>query len=113
MATSSAAREVVWLRKLLAGLFGQIPEPTVIHCDNQSCVQMSVNPVFHEKLKHIEIQYHFIRDMILKAVVELQYIPRDDHTTNVLTEPLPRMKLKYFRGRLGVEENVSLLERER
>ena len=38
MAASSATREAVWLRKLLAGLFGQIPEPTVIHCDNQSCI---------------------------------------------------------------------------
>ena len=64
MTASSAAREVVWLRKLLAGLFGQIPEPIVIHCDNQSCVQMSTNPVFHDKSKHIEIQYHLIRDMM-------------------------------------------------
>ena len=55
MAASTAAREVVWLRKLLAGLFGQIPGPTVIHCDNQSCIQMSVNPVFHDKVKHTNI----------------------------------------------------------
>ena len=75
----------------------------MIHCDNQSCVQMLVNPEFHDKLKHIEIQYHFIRDMMQKVAVELQYIPTDDQTTYVLTEPLPRMKLKYFRGRLGVE----------
>ena len=74
---------------------------------------MSMNPVFHDKSKHIEIQYHFIRDMVPKGVVELQYISTDDQTADVLTEPLPRMKLEYFRGRLGVEENVSLLERER
>ena len=49
MAASSATREAVWFPKLLAGLFDQIPEPTVIHCDNQSCVQMLVNPVFHDK----------------------------------------------------------------
>ena len=55
MAASSAAREAVWLRKLFAGLFGQIPETTVIHSDNNSCVQMSVNHVFHDKSKHIEI----------------------------------------------------------
>ena len=113
MAASSATREVVWLRKLLAGLFGQIPEPTVIHCDNQSCVQMLVNPVFHDKSKHIEIQYHFIRDMVQKDAVELQYIPTSDQTADVLTKPLPRVKFEYFRRRLGVEENASLLERER
>ena len=73
MTASWEAREAVWLRKLLAGLFGQIPEPAMIHSDNQSCVQMSVNPVFHDKSKHMEIRYHFIRDMVQKGVVELQY----------------------------------------
>ena len=85
----------------------------MIHCDNQSCVQMLVNPVFHNKLKHVDIQYHFICDMVQKVVVELQYIPTDDQTLDVLTELLPRVKFEYFHGRLGVEENVSLLERER
>ena len=112
MATSSASREAVWLRKLLTGLFGQIPEPTVIHCDNQSCVQMSMNPVFHDKSKHIEILYHFIHDMVQIGAIELQYIPTDNQTAYVHTKTLPRMKLEYFCGILGVEENVSLLERE-
>ena len=71
MFVSLAAREAISLRKLLTRLFGQIPEPTVIHCDNQRCVQMSVNPVFHDKSKHIEIQYHFIRDMVQKGAIEL------------------------------------------
>ena len=64
---------------------------------------MSVNPVFHDKSKHIEIRYHFIRDMVQKGAVELQYIPTDDQTADVLTKPLPRVKFEYFRGRLGVE----------
>ena len=85
----------------------------MIHYDNQSCVHMSVNPLFHDKSKHIEIRYHCIRDMVQKGAVELQYIPTDDQTADVHTKPLARMKLDYFRGRLGVEENVSLLKRER
>ena len=84
MAASSTTREAVWLRKLLAGLFGQILERIVIHQDNQSCVQMSVNPVFHDKSKHIEIRYHFIRDMVEKGAFELQYIPTVDQTSDVL-----------------------------
>ena len=83
----------------------------MIHCDNQSCVQMSMNPVFHDKSKHIEIRYHFIRDMVQKGAVELQYISTDDQTADVLTKPLPIVKFGYFCGRLGVEENVSLERR--
>ena len=85
----------------------------MIHCDNHSCVQMLVNLVFHNKSKHIEIQYHFIRDMVQKGAVELQYIPTNDQTADVLTKPLPRVKFEYFRGGLRVEENTSLLEKER
>ena len=78
MAANIAAQEAIWLQKIFAGLFGQIPGPTVIHCDNQSCIQMLVNPVFHDKTKHIEIWYHYIRDMVQKGAVELQYVPTDD-----------------------------------
>ena len=55
MVASAMSREAIWLRKLLAGLFGQNPGPIVTHCDNQSCIQMTVNIVFHDKTKHIEI----------------------------------------------------------
>ena len=85
----------------------------MIHCDNQSCVQMSVNLVFHDKSKHVEIRYHFIRDMVQKGAIELQYISTNDQVVDVLTKPLPKVKFEYFHGRLGVEETVSLLERER
>jgi hypothetical protein len=58
-----AIREAVWLHKLLADLFGHVLDSTVIHCDNQSCVKLSENSMFHEKSKHLEIKYHYIRDM--------------------------------------------------
>jgi hypothetical protein len=60
IATNVASREAVWLQKLLVGLFDLELEPTLIYCDNQSCVKLSENPVFHDKSKHIEIKYHFI-----------------------------------------------------
>ena len=74
---------------------------------------MSANLVFHDKAKHTEIQYHFIHDMVQKGAAELQYISTDDQTTDVHTKNLPNMKHEYFHEILVVEENVSLLERER
>ena len=73
---------------------------------------MSVNPVFHDKTKNIEIRYHYIRDMVQKGVVELQDVPTDDQTVDILTKPLLRTKFEHFRRRLGVQENASLVERE-
>jgi hypothetical protein len=75
MAASLASCEAIWLRKLLMGLFEQELETTVIHCDNQSCIKLSENPVFHDRSKHIEICYHFIRDCVQKGSVRLQFVP--------------------------------------
>jgi hypothetical protein len=49
------------LRKLLLGLFRQELEAIVFHCDNQSCIKLFENPVFHDRSKHINIRYHFIQ----------------------------------------------------
>jgi hypothetical protein len=62
MASSQASCEAIWFRKLLVGLFGRELSSTVIHCDNQSCIKLFENPMFHDRSKHIEIRYHFIRD---------------------------------------------------
>ena len=67
MAASQAACEAIWMMKILVGLFGLHLDPIVIHCDNQSCIKLSVNLVFHDRSKHIDIWYHHIRDR--KSVV--------------------------------------------
>eukprot|EP00253_Pinus_taeda_P012120 PITA_12120 len=64
MAANQASCEAIWLRKLLYGLFDQELRPTVIHCDNQSCIKVMENPMFHGRPKHIDIRYHFIRDYV-------------------------------------------------
>ena len=56
IAMRMSAREAVWLQKLLASLFGQRMEPTVIHCENQSYVKLLVNLVHHDRMKHMEIR---------------------------------------------------------
>ena len=67
----SAKCEVVWLRKLLFDLFDLQMDATCIHCDNQSCMKLSENIVFHDKSKHIKIKYHYIRDMVQRGAVKL------------------------------------------
>jgi hypothetical protein len=66
--------ETLWLKKLLLGLFRQELEANVIHCDNQSCIKLSENLVFHDCSKHINIRYHFIRDYVQRGAVRLDYI---------------------------------------
>eukprot|EP00253_Pinus_taeda_P015967 PITA_15967 len=63
IAASMASYEVVWLRKLFSELFRFTLDTIVIMCDNQSGIHLSENPVFHDRSKHIDIRYHYIRDM--------------------------------------------------
>ena len=102
IAACSASSEAVWLRKMLSRLFDLEMDATCIYCDNQSCIKLSENPVFHDKSKHIEIKYQYIRDMVEKRVVKLQYIATDEQVADVLTKSLSRVKFGYFRGKLGV-----------
>ena len=72
----------------MVDLFGQELTHTIIHCDNQSCIRISKNPVFHDRSKHIEIIYHFIRDYVQRGVVELQYISTNEQVADILTKSL-------------------------
>lgn len=68
MAASMTTCEAIWLRKLLVALFGQDLESNIIDYDNQSCIKLSKNHVFHDRSKHIDIKYHFIRDFVKHVV---------------------------------------------
>jgi hypothetical protein len=76
MAASQASCEAIWLRKFLVGLFGVQLRPTVIYRDNQSCIKLSENPVFHDRSKHIEIRYHFIQDYVQRGAVGYSIYPQ-------------------------------------
>jgi hypothetical protein len=64
IAACDACTEGVWLRKLVSRLFDQVLDSTVIYCDNQSCVKLLENPMFHDRSKHIEIKYYFLCDKV-------------------------------------------------
>ena len=66
------------------GLFGQPVNPIIIHCDNQSSIKLSVNSIFHDRSKYIEIPYHYVRDMVEVMISEIintctKDIMRDDN----------------------------------
>ena len=112
IAASNASREAVWLRKLISGLFSEKLETTIILCDNQSYIKLTENLVFPNRSKHIDLKYHYIRDMVQRNVIKLKYIATTDQVANILTKPLQLAKFAHFSDKLGVVENASLAERE-
>jgi hypothetical protein len=96
IAACSASCEAIWLRKLLTDLFDLEMEATTTLCDNQSYIKMTENPVFHDRSKHIEICYHYIRHMVQRGALKLQYVSMDEQVVDVLTKPLSRVKFENF-----------------
>eukprot|EP00253_Pinus_taeda_P020217 PITA_20217 len=92
MAASTSSCEAIWLRKLLVNLFRRNMEVTRIICDNQSCIKLSENPMFHDRSKHIDIRCHFVRDCVQRGVVQLSCTPTGEQVADILTKALGRTK---------------------
>eukprot|EP00253_Pinus_taeda_P036418 PITA_36418 len=105
MVASTASFEAIWLRKLLVNLFKRRMEATRIMCDNQSCIKLFKNPVFHDWSKHINIWCHFVRDCVQRGAVQLSYIPTGEQVGNILTKALGRKKFSYFQEKMRLIKN--------
>ena len=94
--------EAMWLQKLMSGLFDLELDTAVILCDEHSCIKMMENPLFHDKSKHVEIQYFYIQNMVHKGSIKLQYVSTHEKVDDVFTKPLSQVKFEYFHDKLGV-----------
>jgi hypothetical protein len=68
----------------------------MILCDNQRCIKMTENHVFHDKSRHIEIRYHYICYMVQRGAIKLQYVSTYEQVVYVFTKPLSRVKFEDF-----------------
>ena len=74
IAAGSCCSQLLWMKKFLSD-YGISQDTLVVYCDNSSAIDISKNPVQHSKTKHIEIRYHFIKDLVERKIVALKYIP--------------------------------------
>jgi hypothetical protein len=103
-ALANAAAEVMWVRKLLNEL--GIPHPTAgrLWCDNIGATYLTANPVFHARTKHIEIDFHFVREQVARKLLDVRFIHSGDQVADGFTKPLPERLLVKFRYNLNLEE---------
>ena len=102
VAATHAAKEGIWLRRLISELFGKINIPTTLYCDNQAALTLATTDNFHARTKHIDIRYHFIREAVDSEVFKLVYCPTDDMVADILTKALPGWKVKGHSAALGL-----------
>ena len=88
VAAASCSCQAIWLRRMLEVLGNQQQDSTTIYCDNVSVIRLSRNPVMHGRSKHIDVRYHFLRDLCKDGVIELQFCKSEDQVADLMTKPL-------------------------
>ncbi len=108
IASCSAAKEAVWLSRLVADLSGfDKPNSIKVFADNQGAIDSGKNQAITQRNKHIDIQYHYVRDVVALGKVEFVHCPTEDMLADPLTKPLDRVKFEKLVKAMGVTSKRS------
>ena len=88
-----AVKECIWLCCLTKPLFDITPTSTTLFCDNQAAIHLTTNNNYHTCTKHLDIQFHFIRQTIKNKTMDIKYCPTEEMTADILTKALPKFKV--------------------
>lgn len=109
VAAAACASQAIWLRRLLEELGFHQNSPTPVYCDNTSAIKLSKNPVLHGRSKHIDVRYHFLRDLANDGTIDLIYCKSEDQIADIFTKPLKLdvfVKLRRLLGVCSMEDPV-------
>ncbi|KAK2988263.1 hypothetical protein RJ640_003134 [Escallonia rubra] len=110
VAAASCVCHAIWLRKLLEELQQKQEDATKIYIDNKSAIALAKNPIHHERSKHIDTRFHFIREHVKEQEVELVHVKTHEQVADIFTKPLKADMFYYLQKKLGVMalEDTSL-----
>jgi hypothetical protein len=101
VAVAEAAKEAIWLSTVAD--FLQRPQgPVPLLVDNTGAIALTKNPEFHKRTKHIELKWHFVRDLQEQNRVKIQYCPTEDQLADLLTKPLSKCRHSKLTSQTGL-----------
>ncbi|KAJ9552360.1 hypothetical protein OSB04_016405 [Centaurea solstitialis] len=101
-ALANTASEVVWITSLLRDLHVFLAAPPTLLCDNKSAIFLSQNPASHKRAKHIDIDYHFVRELVSLGRLTTRFVPTTHQLADIFTKSLPHPLFEHFRCKLCV-----------
>ena len=99
------------MARLLADLLDVEASAPVLRVDNKSAISLIKNPVHHDRTKHIDIMYHYIRECPERGLIEVQFIRTAEQLGDILTKALGRLKYDELRGKIGLTKVISTGDR--
>ena len=100
---ATATCQVVWLRRLLDELTGVEAHPPALMVNNQPALALVKNPVLHDRSRHINVKFHFLRDCVDEGQIVIEFVATGRQLTDVLTKPLGRLRLTELKEMIGME----------
>jgi hypothetical protein len=108
-ALANAAAEASWVEHLLTDLGITRSQPTTLFCDNTGATYLCANPVYHSRMKHVALDYHFVREKVANGSLRVLHINSADQLADALTKPLGRSIFRHLRSKIGVSDGSSIL----
>lgn len=99
-AVAHATCETIWIQSLLADLGIRLQQPPILWCDNLGATYLAVNLVMHHRIKHLSLDYHFVRERIKNKSLQVAFISSKDQLADLLTKPLPTARFLLLRSKL-------------
>jgi histone deacetylase 1/2 len=106
-ALANATTELIWVESLLRELGVRLTERPCLWCDNLGATFLSANPVFHARTKHIEIDFHFVRERVARRQLDIKFISSKDQVADGFTKALPVVRLQEFRRNLNLHRSLD------
>ena len=101
-ALANATAELIWLQSVLGELgVAQMRAPS-LWCDNLGATYLSANPIFHARTKHIEVDFHFMRERVARKMLEIRFISSKDQIADIFTKPLSAPVFSRLRHNLNL-----------
>ncbi|XP_073360436.1 uncharacterized protein [Aegilops tauschii subsp. strangulata] len=107
-ALANATAKVMWIQTLLYDLGIKAPQAARLWCDNIGATYLSANPVFHARTKHIEVDFHFVRERVARKLLDIRFIPTGDQLADGFTKPLTTGRLNELKNNLNLGKVYSV-----
>ena len=109
-ALANTAAEILWFKNLLIELHVPVTKQPLLLCDNIGATYLSANPVFHSRMKHLALDYHFVRQHVHSGDFKVTYVTSKDQLADGLTKPLAKQRFLFLRNKTGVANGSTILQ---
>ena len=99
---SKGIDEVMWIKYILDDLKIHYTQPIIIRCDNKSAISLAHDPVYHDRIKHVNIDRFYIQDHLERGILKTEHVDSEEQSVDIFTKGLPTKTMQYLVHKLGM-----------